>query len=105
MRSERLEDSSYSDEAAGIEAVVGVGDFDALAAAGMDEVEGSVDGIHINDDAYMTDVAARAGTGEEHQVAPLHLAAAHGNVACVLVAGGTADFSSLYLTEHIAGES
>ena len=79
-------------------------DFHTFVGAGVDKGEGVVDGIIVHHNTYVTYTASGARTGEEHQVATLHLPALDGDVACILVARRTADVD-IVLSKHIAGET
>lgn len=97
-------DASYTHIATLIVAVGRTADLDAVLAAGMNESEGVVDRIDIHHDTYMANTMTGARTGEEHQVARAHLFTLDGNVAGILVAGGTAN-GNVVLSIDIAGET
>jgi len=84
--------------------VCGVADLHASLAAGMDEREGVVDGVVVHDDTHMSDTPSGVRTGEEHQVAGLHLLRADGDVAGILVTGGATN-RYVVLTIDITGEA
>ena len=98
------EHAAYAYETSGIVAFVRVGDGDTLRTAGMNEIECMCERVDVDNDAHMPDVAARARTGEEHQVAALHFASVDGMVLGVLVAAGTANLHA-FLAEDIAGKA
>ena len=50
--------SSYANKTFGVEAIVRVGYLHTFATACMNEVEGVSHGVYINDNAYMTNIAA-----------------------------------------------
>lgn len=71
----------------------------------MDEGEAVADGVIVHNDAYVAYLAATGtGTGEEHEVAALHLPTLDGDVACVLVARGIAN-ADVALAKHITGKA
>ena len=78
-------DTTDTDISAHIVAVCRIADLDTVLAASMDEDEGVVDRVVVDDDTYMTYVTARMWTGEEYQIARLHLLTTDGDVAGILV--------------------
>ena len=97
-------DTSHADVTTHVVAVCRVADLYAILAAGMDEDEGVVDGVVIHDDAHMTYVTPRIRTGEEHEVARLHLITANGDVTGILVTRRAAD-NDVVLAIDIAGKA
>ena len=55
-----------------------------LLRTGVDKRKGVGDGVYIDDDTHVAHVTARTGTGEEHEVAGLHLATLDGLVDGIL---------------------
>lgn len=96
--------TAYAYEAAAVIAIGRFADLHAILRAGMNEGEHLCDRIIIDHNTYMAHTATRTGTGEEHEVTGLHLAALHGGVACILITRRVADIY-VALAIDVAGEA
>ena len=96
--------TAYAYEAAAVIAIGRFADLHAILRAGMNEGEHLCDRIIIDHNTYMAHTATRTGTGEEHEVTGLHLAALHRDVARILVARRVADIY-VALAIDVAGEA